>query len=432
MVLLKARTPNKDENRCAWFSIGQQSSRSLRSVIGVFDCVINLSRARETAGGVTCRVHVRSPLNTKIFPMYSDPPSPIIRPYMPELDSVRGIAILLVLLLHGMARPLNAELSRAGNLTLAICNYGGVGVNLFFVLSGFLITGILVNSRSNTEYYHRFYTRRALRILPAFYATLLLLMLGGWIGWRFFLASILFLANSANLLGVAIQYGPLWSLAVEEHFYMIWPLVVRRFSPHRLVLILAIIIAVTPFIRAITGMFSNYQRHFVSLYTWCNLDGIALGALLAIWLRLPSFERKQLSRIALPLLSVGLISFALLLSYPRAEAPFLGSACNLASAGLLSCMLLMGTNRWSFLVHSSVLKFFGFISYGLYLIHVLAFKLVEILFAGTFALLISAGMPTVAMLLRFFTGSALAIGVAYLSRRSFEEKFLRMGYASSR
>jgi len=92
----------------------------------------------------------------------------------------------------------------------------------------------------------------------------------------------------------------------------------------------------------------------------------------------------------------------------------------------------MGTSRWSFLVNSSILKFFGFISYGLYLIHALAFKLVEILFARPFALLISAGMPTAAMLLHFLTGSALAIGVAYLSRRSLEERFLRMGYASSR
>jgi len=351
---------------------------------------------------------------------------------MPELDSVRGIAILLVLFLHGMARPLNADLSRGGRFILAVSGYGGVGVNLFFVLSGFLITGILVNSRSNPDYYRRFYTRRALRILPAFYATLLLLMLGGWIGWPFFLASILFLANSANLVGVAIQYGPLWSLAVEEHFYMIWPLVVRRSSWRILVLILAVIFAGTPFVRAITAMFANYPRHFMSLYTWCNLDGIALGALLAIWLRRPSFERTQLSAIALPLLIVGSITFAFLLNYPRAEAAFLGTACNLACVGLLSSMLLMGTNRWSFLVHSSVLKFFGFISYGLYLIHALAFKLVEVLFAHPFALLISAGMPTGAMLLRFLTGSALAIAVAYLSRRSLEEKFLRMGYASNR
>lgn len=351
---------------------------------------------------------------------------------MPELDSVRGIAILLVLFLHGMTRPLNAGLSRGGELILTLCSYGGVGVNLFFVLSGFLITGILIDSKREPDYYRHFYIRRALRILPAFYATLLLLILCGWIGWRFFIASILFLANSANLVGVPIQYWPLWSLAVEEHFYMLWPLAVHRFSPRSLVLILAIIFAGTPLVRAITAMFANYPQHFMSLYTWCNLDGIALGALLAIWLRRPSFERKQLSRIALRLLIVGMSAFAFLLNYPRAEAAFLGSACNLACAGLLSCMLLMGTSRWSFLVHSSVLKFFGFISYGLYLVHVLAFKLVEILFAGAFPLLISAGMPTAAMLLRFLIGSTLAIGVAYLSRRSLEEKFLRMGYASIR
>lgn len=346
---------------------------------------------------------------------------------MPELDSVRGIAILLVLFLHGMARPLNAELSRGGELLLAFCGYGGVGVNLFFVLSGFLITGILFDNRSKPDYYRRFYTRRALRILPAFYATLLLLILGGWIGWRFLVASVLFLANSANLMGVPLQYGPLWSLAVEEHFYMIWPLVVHRFSPRPLMLILALVFAGTPVFREITAMFTNNPQHFMSLYTWCNLDGIALGALLAIWLRQPSFKRFQLSWVALPLLVAGTTAFVFLLNHPRAETAFLGSACNLACAGLLSGMLLMGTNRWSFLVHRPILKFFGFISYGLYLVHVLAFKLVEILFARAFPLLISAGIPTAAMLLRFVVGSVLAIGVAYVSRRSLEEKFLRMG-----
>lgn len=170
----------------------------------------------------------------------------------------------------------------------------------------------------------------------------------------------------------------------------------------------------------------------MSLYTWCNLDGIALGALLAIWLRQPPFRRTQLSRVALPLLVAGTTTFVFLLNHPLLETTFLGSACNLACAGLLSSMLMMGTNRWSFLVHRPILKFFGFISYGLYLVHELAFKLVQILFARAFPLLISAGMPTAAMLLRFVMGSALAIGVPYLSRRSLEDKFLRMGYASTR
>ena len=136
---------------------------------------------------------------------------------MPELDSMRGIAVLMVLFLHGMAAPLNASLSRLGQTMLSVSQYGGVGVNLFFVLSGFLITGILI-VQGPSDYYRRFYARRALRILPALYATLIVLLLGGLIGWRFVMVSLLFLANFAPLLGLPLQYPVLWSLAVEEQF----------------------------------------------------------------------------------------------------------------------------------------------------------------------------------------------------------------------
>ncbi len=159
---------------------------------------------------------------------------------MPELDSMRGIAVLMVLFLHGMAAPLNANLSRLGQTMLSVSQYGGVGVNLFFVLSGFLITGILIANRGRPDYYRRFYARRALRILPALYATLIVLLLGGLIGWRFVMVSLLFLANFAPLLGLPLQYPVLWSLAVEEHFYMLWPAIVRKFSSRcQVVLIIA-------------------------------------------------------------------------------------------------------------------------------------------------------------------------------------------------
>ena len=360
----------------------------------------------------------------------SVPHAPLIRPYMPELDSVRGLAILLVLFFHGMASPMNTELSAGGKFILAISHYGWIGVNLFFVLSGFLITGILIDSRHRHSYFRRFYTRRALRILPAFYATLLVLLVGGWISWRFLTLSVLFLANATTLLGVPLQYGPLWSLAVEEHFYMLWPALIRRFSSVRLMVLLAIIVLVTPLLRAIDFTVTGAPTDFVALYTWFNLDGLALGALLAIWMRQPSFQRRQLSRIALPLLVVGTGLFVLELKHPLAEAAFSYTVCDLASAGLLSCALLTGTSAWSFLVDRPVLKFLGFVSYGLYLIHVLAFRLAEILFARPLLALHSAGNPTAAMLLRFAAGSGLAIAVAYLSRRSLEEKFLRMGFAS--
>src|ERR1700722_15052284 len=116
-------------------------------------------------------------------------PHPLLRSYMPELDVLRGIAVLMVLFLHGMAPPLHGHLSNVGRELLALSQYGGAGVNVFFVLSGFLITGILLDSQHRQDYYRRFYLRRALRILPAFYAVLSVLLLAGWIGWRFFGAS---------------------------------------------------------------------------------------------------------------------------------------------------------------------------------------------------------------------------------------------------
>jgi peptidoglycan/LPS O-acetylase OafA/YrhL len=334
---------------------------------------------------------------------------------MPELDSVRGIAVLMVLFLHGIARPLDAKLSAPGEVLLSISQNGGAGVNLFFVLSGFLITGILLDAKAQPEYYRRFYTRRALRILPALLATLLLLFIGGWINWRFALVSIVFLANSAPLIGVPLQYGPLWSLAVEEHFYLIWPTLVRKLSS-RLQLRLGIAFA------CLQGTYSGRP-----LYTWFNLDGLALGAALAIWLRERSFRRVQLAKLAFPTFVAGVALYLCSIHWPRTSAVLAETACDFASAGFLSCMLLLGTSHWKRLVDRPFLKFLGRISYGLYLIHVLAFRLTEILLARVFPLLIAIDKPTQAMLLRFVVGSAIAIAVAYLSRCSLEEIFLRHG-----
>ena len=352
---------------------------------------------------------------------------PLLRPHMPEMDSVRGIVILLVLFFHGMAPPLHADLSSGGKLLFSVSQYGWVGVNLFFVLSGFLITGILLDGRSRTGSLRHFYVRRALRILPALYAMLLVLLVGGWVSWPFVALGALFLANYAPLVGVPLQYGPLWSLAVEEHFYMIWPWMVRRLPPRKLMFLLAAVVAATPAIRALDFIMLGPPADFVALYTWFNLDGLALGAMLAVWLRWPGFRRGQLSRIAPPIFVAGALAFVLLFKALRWETVFSASALKLAFAGLVACMLLVGTSRWSGLVNQALLRFFGYISYGLYLVHVLAFRLGEILLQRQFATLVASGRSTSAMLLRFVSGGGLAIVLAYLSRRSLEEGFLRMG-----
>jgi peptidoglycan/LPS O-acetylase OafA/YrhL len=146
---------------------------------------------------------------------------------MRGLDVLRGIAILLVLIYHGFL--FSAPRLVLGTPTLQslylLTGWGWLGVNLFFVISGFLITGILQDSRSSTQYFQRFYTRRALRILPAYLVTLFLLWGFHLVRLPYLLICVLFLANMPGLLlptGTAL-YGPLWPLAVEEQFYLVWP-----------------------------------------------------------------------------------------------------------------------------------------------------------------------------------------------------------------
>ncbi|MGB9236138.1 MAG: acyltransferase [Terriglobales bacterium] len=351
---------------------------------------------------------------------------------MPELDSVRGIAVLAVIVFHGLARPLHAQLPAFGRLLFTLSQHGWAGVNLFFVLSGFLITGILLDSNRRPDYFRRFYFRRALRILPALYGMLLLLLIGGWISSSFAAISILFLANFGGVLGVGLGYGPLWTLAVEEHFYMLWPLVVRRCSVRILTILASTVWLGSPILRILTLVGSPVPQHFASLYTWFNLDGLSLGALLAIWLRVPSFRRYHLACIAPLVMTVSAAAFFFLVGRPWADATVEKSVCNLASAGFLSCVLLVGASNWSFLVDQPILKFFGFISYGLYLVHALAYHLSDIVLSRPLAMLMANREPMAAVLMRFAGGLLLGIAVAYLSRRSLEEKFLRMGYSSRR
>src|SRR5579862_2957967 len=355
------------------------------------------------------------------------PQLPLLRPYMPELDAVRGIAILLVLFYHGIALP-NQALTRSARALLNISQQGWIGVNLFFVLSGFLITGILIDSRNRHDYFARFYMRRALRILPALYTTLVVLFVAGFVSRGFLALAAFFLANSAPLLGVPLQYPPLWSLAVEEHFYLLWPAAVRRFTIVTLAILLGSVIFFSPAVRAAGFIVAGRRADFVPLYTWCSLDGLAMGALLAIAVRQPWFGRAQLKWIAAPLLIMGATAFALMPANRMLNVALSATAVNFASLGMLSCMLLVGTSHWTFFVDRPVLRFFGYISYGLYLIHLLAFRVADILLSHSH--LLAAGQTSASMLLRFVVGSCLAVLIAYVSRRSLEEKFLRLGFTS--
>lgn len=186
---------------------------------------------------------------------------------MPELEVLRGVAVLGVLLLHGFSwqySPLS--FGKWGGAMIRLTQPGWIGVNLFFVLSGFLITGILLDSKSRPDFYRRFYVRRALRILPAYYALLLLLLLLRSSSPAFVGLSFIYLANLTTLFGVACGYGPLWSLAVEEHFYIFWPAVVRNFTAKHLAWVSAAVVVLSPAMRAI-----SFSLGWKEGLDWCTV-----------------------------------------------------------------------------------------------------------------------------------------------------------------
>lgn len=357
-------------------------------------------------------------------------PEPLVRRFMPELDVLRGIAVLGVLVFHGF-RVGYGELPFTGvsRIVVQASQAGVFGVNLFFVLSGFLITGILLDSRDRPDYYRRFYTRRALRILPAYYSLLILLALLHQASAAFLGLSFIYLANVTNLFAVSMDYHPLWSLAVEEHYYIVWPSVVRRLQPRRLALFSLAICIVVPLARAVSSHYGYFEGR--EWYTWFEADGLALGSLIAIALRSSITRRQAAVACAVLLTSATMfllagIPFGVLSRQTMVGAGLQVTAINICFAGLLLLFLLLGSGARKQWVNRPLLQFFGYISYGLYLVQLLIFQLYE---KGVRVFWPSL-LPSVGhfdlLVLRFVLVSAAAIAVSYLSRRYFEEWFLRL------
>jgi len=364
----------------------------------------------------------------------------LVRPVMPELNSLRGAAILLVLFFHGFNYPglVSSQFSRPARTFLTATLGGWVGVYLFFVLSGFLITGILLDSKPKPHYYQRFYLRRALRILPAFYLLLLLLIVlprTGWLAHRkvglpFIGLSFLYLANLTPFFGVPEQYAALWSLAVEEHFYLAWPAVVRALSRRSIGWCALGIFVASPMVRALVHWLGHDAG---AAYTWLVADGLAIGASLGVWARSRLAERSAMLYFSLLCLAaaVGLFAVGTPFGIWRGST-FFGvvfrlTAVNLFCAGTLGAALLLGTSRFKWIVHRPLLQWFGEISYGLYLVHMLAFDFIDHwiirLMPGIYSQLPSR-LPL--LFLRFLVSMTLAVGAAFLSRRYFEEWFLSL------
>jgi peptidoglycan/LPS O-acetylase OafA/YrhL len=349
---------------------------------------------------------------------------------MPELDSIRGIAILGVVFYHEFySVGMGTTLSHWQHLLVLAAWPGRMGVNLFFVLSGFLITGILLKSCSEKKYYKRFYARRALRIFPIYLLLLLILAALGY-PQKFLLLSLIYLSNMVQLFGVPLAYGVLWSLAVEEHFYLIWPFMVKKLSQRNLGILAVAIILISPLIRLIGLRWAKPGDEEWLFYTWNTMDGLAVGAFLALFIRWTNSDRQSLSRacwasVALATLLWGIgIPFGIVSARRPLGAVLQTVPWQFLSFAILGGCLLLGTTRWRFLVRSGVLAFYGYISYGLYLIHTLVFDWSDRWNIRRYLPGFGHG-PFADILVRLAYFGFLATAIAWLSRKYFEELFLR-------
>ncbi len=357
------------------------------------------------------------------------------RGYVPGLDVLRGAAVAAVVIFHAFANSgyQSAHLTPA-MFFVDLMSLGKLGVYLFFTLSGFLITGILLKEREKPRYYRNFYIRRALRILPAYLLMLVILKATGVVNWMFVVACLLFVANMAKLFHTtASQYGVLWTLAVEEQFYLLWPTLVNTLRRPRTLLYATLAgCALAPVLRLLLSL--RHISTFLLLPT--NMDALLYGALCALLLRSGGIHQENISAISRRLLLTGcifLLPYAYLHCFPHAFSLWgwavwdalgrLVPYCFFVAAVLLSVQQAQQPGAVPRHPAARFLAFLGYISYGLYLVHPLLFALYDRLFAGS----VLGGSHTSFALLtvRFLIVSSVSLLVATLSRRYYEQLFLR-------
>ena len=214
--------------------------------------------------------------------------------YVRELDGVRGLAILLVLFHHFLTFP-EGPFSETLNF---IGRLGWTGVDLFFVLSGFLISRILIDSRNKPRHYFKnFYFRRALRIFPVYYAYIFvyyLVVVKFGLGalepsrmaeaeqalpWLLFYGTNLFIAMKGTFIVASLN--ALWTLAIEEHFYLVWPFIVKVLDTKKLFLACLLVIGLAVATRFIF-LTNNVSGFIIHTFTICRIDDFAIGAIGAI------------------------------------------------------------------------------------------------------------------------------------------------------
>jgi len=303
--------------------------------------------------------------------------------YIPQLDGIRGLAIILVVSFHYFG-------------TFPLLSFGWSGVDLFFVLSGYLITSRLIAMEERENHLLQFYKNRALRIMPIYYATFIAFFIGYHLlvskpnlpGFSFYdknWASFIFFFQNWTF----IEWGDLkenhlqhfWSLAIEEQFYLVWPFVLYKFRKKEyffkvlIVLILFIIISrVCLFIK-----YSDYMDYPHFYYnTFCRMDAFLLGGILFL------YQQKKRAKQLVNYYYGGtiiLIAGIIYTGYANISNPFISTIgytlIALMYAGLIYSVTSYSGKFVLKIFNYSWLRFIGKISYGLYIFHWIVLRFVE-------------------------------------------------------
>lgn len=331
-----------------------------------------------------------------------------------ELDAVRGIAILIVIVHNASGKYTFPFVQR-------LVGSGWMGVDLFFVLSGFLITGILLETKESRDYFRNFYVRRCLRIWPLYYLLLFFMFVAAPLIfpkespvifsarssplWAFplFLQNFLLPkpSGAVGLLGVT------WSLAVEEQFYLVWPWAVRCCSERQLRRFLVAVICLSPVLRL------YLSAHGVDIYSnfFCRLDGLMAGGLLALLTRSAGFQNSKFTPAAWACLLVA-APLAVWFDAP-ANRWFVHSLAALAAVSFVYLARFCDQTWFKVVMRNRFLVYTGTISYGLYLLHKVPIDIAKAL--GW------EGSPFVIPM-----AAAAAFGLAALSWNLWERPFLAL------
>ncbi len=361
---------------------------------------------------------------------------PNLKGHVPALDAIRGLAILLVTGYRFWERPVG-EVVPTDALS-HVFSLGFRGVDLFFVLSGFLITGILFDAKQKPHFFRNFYMRRTLRIFPLYYAVLAVaLVLPPLVGvstmrllpqahehqsWLWLYgANVLQSLRGEWCLG---SFNHFWSLAVEEHFYLFWPLVIYCCSRRTAMIACGSIVGIAAIARTV-WLLGGGNDVAAETFTLLRMDALAMGGLLALAVRGPGGVKALYPWAIAGAVFLAAVLLPISLLHKRLLAiPELLFAVFFAATILLA-LTASKEGLWGKLWNSPLLRFFGKYSYGMYVFQNLLIPLVAT-WLSVEILQQHLGSQILAKIAYLALMSALTIAAAVASWHLFEKHILKL------